>query len=95
MAAGLLLIAAWPTYEAWRVARFQRIRRGMTQAEVLQLLGPPTSRSRSQCLREENCPPGPCWLYRQHIFEHLVIHFDAMGRVTCSDVYRPEIRLSG
>lgn len=91
----LFLVASWPSYEAWRVSRFRRVRIGMTRSEVLQVVGRPTSASAQQCLEAESCEPGDCWLYRQRMFEHLVVHFDANGHVACVDVYRPEIRQSG
>jgi hypothetical protein len=88
-------LLAVPAYEAWRVSKFNRVHIGMSRAEVAGSLGPPDSKSSSRCFTDENCSSGECWLYKQLIFEHLVVHFGASGRVICRDVYRPEIRASG
>ena len=86
---------ARPIYEGYRVWCFQRVRLGQTRSDVLAIVGPPTSTSMTQCLAEENCEDGSCWLYRQKIFENLVVHFDLQGHVSCVDIYRPEIRVHG
>jgi hypothetical protein len=92
---GVAALLAVPAYEAWRVSKFYRVRIGMSRAEVADLLGPPNSKASSRCLTDENCSSGECWVYKQRIFEHLVVHFGASGRVICRDIYRPEIRTSG
>lgn len=90
----LAFTVAYLLFEGYRLHLFQRIRIGMTQAEVLAILGDPTRSGSKACIEETQCS-GTCWLYRQRILEHLVISFDASGRVECRDTFRPETRASG
>jgi hypothetical protein len=92
-----LAAAAYPAYEGWRVHEFETVRNGMTDSQVRELLDSPSEeRGTGPCLAEETCGgAGKCWLYRQRLFEHLVVRFDPKGKVTCRDVYRPEVRRSG
>jgi hypothetical protein len=93
----VLMAAGYVAYEGWRVHEFQTVRNGMTDLQVRELLGSPSEeRGTGPCLAEEACDgAGKCWLYRQRLFEHLVVRFGPKGTVTCRDVYRPEIRRSG
>src|SRR5687767_1680809 len=88
-------LGAVPGYEGWRLSRFSRIEVGMAKIEVTKLLGPPTSRGVGVCLPEQSCAAGTCWVYRQRLFEHLVVTFDSAGTVICRETYRPEIRQHG
>lgn len=89
--------AGFVGHEAWRVFTFQRIAPGMTAAQVQDRLGEPTERhTDGRCLGEQGCEGvGGCWLYRQRLFEHLVVSFDGEGKVTCRETYRPEVRVHG